>query len=143
MIINPIFFCSKIILSFSKNLIKAEGLSTKMGKRVILGLTAEITLFSSDGQEIKVIGRIDTGATASSIDSNLAKQLCLGPIIKTKLIKSASGNLKRPIVKSKLKLNGDIIEADFSLADRSHMTYPVLVGQNILKKGHFLIDPKK
>ena len=34
------------------------------------------------------------------------------------------------------------IKAQFTLADRSHMRYPVLIGQNILKQG-FLINPNK
>ena len=33
-------------------------------------------------------------------------------------------------------------KTDFTLADRSDMKYPVLIGQNILSKG-FLIDPMK
>jgi len=35
------------------------------------------------------------------------------------------------------------IEDEFTLADRSHMTFPMLIGQNILTKGKFLIDPLK
>ena len=40
-------------------------------------------------------------------------------------------------------LKGIILEEEFTLADRSHMTYRILLGQNILKKGNFLIDPLK
>ena len=35
------------------------------------------------------------------------------------------------------------LEGDFTLANRSHMTYALLIGQNILKAGHFLVDPLK
>ena len=42
-----------------------------------------------------------------------------------------------------IKMNGLVIEAEFTLADRAHMNYPLLIGQNILKKGNFLIDPNK
>ena len=31
----------------------------------------------------------------------------------------------------------------FNLNDRSQMEYPVLIGQNILEKGGFLIDPRQ
>jgi len=112
-------------------------------ERVILGLAEEITIIGAEGKEDRVIARIDTGATSSSIDLNLAAKLGLGPITRSKIVKSASGIKKRPIVRAKVKMNGSVIEEEFSLADRSHMTYSALIGQNILKEGNFLIDPNK
>ena len=111
--------------------------------KIILGLTEKLTVISPTNKEEQVIARIDTGATASSIDIKLADKLKLGPITRSKIVKSASGIEKRPIIVAKVKINGDIIEEEFTLADRSYMTYPLLIGQNILKKGNFLIDPKK
>ena len=111
-------------------------------ERVVLGLTEKVTLIGKEKEE-QVIARIDSGATSSSIDMGLAARLKLSIGTKTKIVKSASGVKKRPIIKAKLKLDGSIIEEEFTLADRSHMTYPILVGQNILKKGNFLIDPNK
>lgn len=111
-------------------------------KRIILGLTEKIIVIGPDKEE-KVIARIDSGATASSIDLKLSAKLGLGPITRTKIVKSASGIKRRPIIIVKVKINGDILEEEFTLADRVHMTYPVLIGQNILKKGKFLIDPNK
>ena len=46
-------------------------------------------------------------------------------------------------MKAIVKIGDQEIEEEFTLADRSHMTYPVLIGQNILKKGNFMIDPNK
>jgi hypothetical protein len=109
--------------------------------RVTLGLIEQVTIIGQ--KEKQVTARIDTGATASSIDIHLAADLELGPLTRTKIVKSASGTKKRPIVHAKVKINGNIMEEEFTLADRSHMTYPVLIGQNILKKGNFLIDPQK
>lgn len=113
-----------------------------MKGKVVLGLTEEVTLIGSDKRE-RVVARIDTGATASSIDFNLAAKLHLGPITRSKVVKSASGIKKRPIIRAKVQMDGEVIEEEFSLADRSHMTYPLLIGQNILRKGPFLIDPHK
>ena len=59
-----------------------------------------------------------------------------------KLVKSASGKGRRPVVGVKVKIDGLILEDDFTLAERKHMMYPVLIGRNILKAGNFLIDPK-
>jgi len=112
-----------------------------MEDRYILGLTENVTIVGRNEKE--VVGRVDTGATSSSIDINLAGELELGPIIQSKLVKSASGIDRRPAVLAKVKINGDEFEAEFTLADRSHMTYSVLIGQNILKQGKFFIDPLK
>jgi hypothetical protein len=114
-----------------------------MGKRDILGLTEEVTILGLNGNEEKVVARIDTGATASSLDLALAEKLDLDHSTRTKIVKSASGIKKRPIITIKVKIHGQEIETYFTLADRSHMTYPVLIGQNILKKGNFLVDPNK
>ncbi len=112
-------------------------------ERVILGLTEEVTLIGNNGMEKQVTARIDTGATASSIDSNLAKELDFKEIEKFKIVKSASGTKRRQIVIGKVKMDGSVLEDEFTLADRSHMTYPLLIGQNILKKGNFMVDPNK
>lgn len=110
-------------------------------ERTILGLVGHVTLQGNNGDEKEVTARIDSGATSSSIDIQLAEKLQLGPILRTRLVKSASGVKKRSIVSAKVNIKGRVIEAEFSLADRSHMTYQILIGQNILKKGGFLIDP--
>ena len=114
-----------------------------MNERPILGLTEPITVIGNNNQKEEVLARIDSGATASSIDLNVAAKLELGPITRSKVVKSASGIGKRPIVKAKIIINGMEIEEEFTLADRSHMTYPILIGQNILLEGKFLIDPMK
>lgn len=112
-----------------------------MSKRLILGFIEPVKVIGS--KEIDVKARIDTGATSSSMDEELAKKLGLGPVIREKIVKSASGIKTRPTITAKIKIKGLEIEAEFTLADRSHLSYPLLIGQNILKKENFLIDPKK
>ena len=111
-----------------------------MTNRPILGLIEEI-IFQSDHHSNKITARIDSGATSSSIDSALVKQFNLGPELHSKIIKSASGIKERPIIKTTIRIAGLVIESEFNVADRSHMRYQMLIGQNILKKGKFLIDP--
>jgi len=110
-------------------------------EKVFLGLTEQVKLIGK--KQVELTARIDTGATSSSIDSKLAGELSLGPVIKTKVVKSASGVKKRPIIKATIILKDIEMEGEFTLADRRHMTYLLLIGQNILKKGNFLIDPLK
>jgi hypothetical protein len=108
------------------------------GKRII-GLT-EIVKIIGTRETMDLLARIDTGATKSSIDLGLAKKLGLGPVVDSKLVKSAHGVKLRPVVRADIEIGGKNIQAKFTLADRMHMNYEVLIGQNILKK-HFLIDP--
>ena len=125
------------------NLIKTVPIHLPMKDKVILGLIEHVTVYGSKGREADVLARIDTGATSSSIDYTLAGELQLGPVISSKVVKSASGIKKRPTIKVKIMLKETRLEEEFTLADRSHMTYRILLGQNILKKGNFLIDPLK
>ena len=112
------------------------GLNDKM----IIGLTEFVTICGESEKKIKA--RIDTGATRSSMDINLAGELHLGPIIKRKKIKSAHGSRLRPVIEAEIDLEGKKIRTEFTLADRSHMKYKILIGQNALKK-YFLIDPSR
>ncbi len=110
-------------------------------KPVILGLTEHIIVHDHDAQE-EVLARIDTGAETSSMDASLAAELSLGPIERVMTVKSANGKKVRPVVRCTIELGGKRVEGLFSLADRSHMTYRMLIGQDVLKQG-FLINPNK
>ena len=110
--------------------------------RIVIGLVETITILGNDNTEKELKARIDTGATKSSIDYKLARDLKLGPVVESRLVKSAHGSKLRPVVKATIIIKGKKISGKFTLADREHMKYRVLIGQNILKKG-FLIDPNK
>ena len=110
--------------------------------RTVVGLNERITVHGPKGRR-DVTARIDTGATKSSIDVKLAADLQLGPILKSKMIKSASGNTLRPVIRTNIDISNKKITSEFTLADRSHMKYSVLIGQNILKENKFLVDPTK
>lgn len=111
--------------------------------KIVLGLIEEVTVIAPDGKKKNVLARIDTGATTSSVDVDLAATLKMGPIIKSKLIKSASGSSLRPVIEGKLKIKEVEIETELTIADRSEMKYQLLIGQNILEKARFIIDPKE
>jgi hypothetical protein len=108
----------------------------------VIGLTELVKLVNGEKSK-KVVARIDTGATQSSIDTTLAMQLNLGPIISSKLVKSSHGTTLRAVVKGSVVLAKKRIRAKFNVADRRHMRYKVLLGRNVLRKKHFLIDPDK
>ena len=109
--------------------------------RIIIGMIEEIEV-TNNGSRERLQARIDTGATKSSIDYKLASTLKLGPVIESRLVKSAHGNKLRPVIQATIIIRGKEVAEKFTLADREHMKYKVLIGQNILRKG-FLIDPNR
>lgn len=114
----------------------------KMDGKIVIGLVEPIIIFTRSGVKKIIMAKIDTGASKSSVDINLASQLKLGPIVKSKLVKSASGNKMRPVVEVDLALADKKMNEEFTLADRWHMKYRVLIGQNVLKHG-YLIDASR
>ncbi len=110
--------------------------------KTVIGLIEAVVITGKSNINKKVMAKIDTGATRSSIDIRLAGKLNIGPIIGTRLVKSAHGNSLRPMARLKLEIAGIKMHSKFTLSDRKHMKYCVLIGQNVLKK-KFLIDPSK
>ena len=116
--------------------------SLSSNDKTILGLIEEIILYDVNGVEKRLLAKIDTGANISSIDMSLATELSLGPIIRTKTVVSSHGRSLRPVVGISIDLAGRKMDGNFSLYNRSHMTFKVLIGRDVLKHG-FLIDPSK
>lgn len=110
----------------------------------------------------EVEGKVDTGATTSSLHAeniqvNKANnsvsfscpELSNGVITMEldgaqEVVSADAGGNTRPMVKMDVEINGIPIKAvSFNLNDRSEMDSPVLIGQNILKVGNFVIDVNK
>ncbi len=107
--------------------------------KIIVGLIEKIKIKNGE-EHSDITARIDTGATKSSIDINLASMLKLGPIVKTMTVKSAHGKRIRPVIHVEIEIAGKRIKTEFTVADRAHMKYAVLIGQDVLREG-FIIDP--
>ncbi|MCA9731514.1 ATP-dependent zinc protease [candidate division KSB1 bacterium] len=62
------------------------------------------------------------------------------PVSKQKIVKSSIGVAEnRVFIKTKIKLFNRLYPIELSLADRSNMRYPVLIGRKVLKK-RFVVD---
>ncbi len=62
---------------------------------------------------------------------------------KSKLVKSSNGNSEqRFVIKTTVKICDKDYQVEFSLADRSAMRYPVLLGRRFLKS-RFIVDVSK
>jgi hypothetical protein len=107
-------------------------------------------------QELK--GRVDTGATVSSlhaekwnivgdqvkfVSKDLSPNVITTKLIDKQAVKSADGGTEyRPVIEFNIKINDkQMQQMQFNLNDRGQMEFPLLIGQNVLEKGKFLIDP--
>jgi hypothetical protein len=122
-----------------KNNPKNEKSSKNYDDKIEVGFTAKVTIVGLK-DEISAMARVDTGARTSSLDMKMAADLNLGPIVETRFVKSASGQSVRPIIKAKMIIQGKEFEAEFTIANRRNLEFPVLIGRNILQKG-FIINP--
>ncbi|MDD5254342.1 MAG: RimK/LysX family protein [Candidatus Nanoarchaeia archaeon] len=109
-------------------------------EKAIIGLIEDIKIISNNKGEL-FKAKIDTGADTSSLDLSIATRLNL-KLVGMASIKSAAGKSKRGKVTARIILAEKEMDAEFTIADRSDMNFPVLIGKNILTKG-FLIDPTK
>lgn len=115
-----------------------------MKGRLIIGPVEYVKVIGHHGEAL-VKGKIDTGATRTSVDLWLSANIGLGRIVDVAKVKSALMDevRSRPVVKGKIEVAGLKFSLPVSLVDRSEMRHPVLVGMDILGSGRFLIDPTK
>lgn len=116
----------------------------KKKERIIIGPIEFVKVTGHHG-EARVKGKVDTGATRTSVDVWLAANIGLGPTVDVTKVKSALLDevRSRPLVRAIVEIAGEQFALPVSVNDRSDMRYPVLVGMDILGLGRFLIDPAK
>ncbi len=112
--------------------------------RTIIGVIEEVTLRGPKG-EIRVRAKIDTGAARTSIDTDLAAKLGLGPVERRVHTRSAAAERpeERDVVKATLVIDAKAFETHVAVTDRKDMRYHVIVGMDVLRKSGFLISPRK
>lgn len=98
----------------------------------IIGPTAAVEIAGNS-----YTARIDTGAARSCVDSRLV--IGQPRLHRRRRTKSSIGIQRREYVAIEITLAGEKIITEFSVADRSQMSYPVLIGRDILA-GHYLVD---
>jgi hypothetical protein len=88
---------------------------------------------------LRLMARVDTGATLSSIDQQLALKLGFNQAIRKIAVRNAHGTTLRQVVKIPFLLKGQKRMAEFTLAERGNLDYSVLLGRSSLNG--FLVDP--
>lgn len=104
----------------------------------ILGFIESISVKTPTG-EIEVDAKIDSGAFRTSLDQALVQEWGLQFVNKKIFVKAASGQGYRDAVKFDFVLKGKKVSTIATVAERSHLRYPVIVGRRDMKG--FLIDP--
>lgn len=102
-----------------------------------VGFTEEITV-NGTRDMTTVVAKVDTGAQRTSIDTALAATVEAGPIVDTARVKSGTQHSRhvRPVAEVQLRLADWWHTVTVSIEDRSHMTYPVLLGRDVLTGHH-------
>ena len=59
----------------------------------------------------------------------------------SRLVKSANGSEKRETAEFTVTLRGVDYVVECTIADRSSMTYKMLIGQNLMKDANIMVDP--
>lgn len=98
--------------------------------------------FRSIVEEMKKIVRIIKHPIKNSKPERKMLQNIRG-VTNSVLIRSASGRTRRPMVPVKIKLADIIIKTEVTIIERTNMNYEMIIGREDLRKGAFVIDPKR
>lgn len=121
------------VVALVAGLVFAPGQDVSRPTETKVGEREEVLLTSPDGETVKTIARIDTGASASSIDRGLAEELGLELAdAPTVTVQSSLGEEERPVVGVGLQLAGDSRPMKVSVSDRSDLGEKVLLGRDDL-----------
>ncbi len=113
-------------------------------KRKIIGVIEQVTVRGPAG-EIQVRAKIDTGAARTSLDTDLAKKLGLGPVERRIRTRSAAADQPevRDVVKAVVVIDSRAFETHAAVTDRKDMRYHMIVGMDVLRHSGFLISPRR
>lgn len=117
----------------------AEEFSDKVSTETkILSLIEPITI-TQDGYSRAYNAKIDTGAYRTSLDYSVIKEMSI-PILNEKFwAVSANGRQERDGVKITFEMGGKKISTIATVARRSHLKFPIIIGRRDLKG--FYVNP--
>lgn len=120
----------------------SERFSDRAKPQETIKAVEEIFIKNAHGRKQKVLAKIDTGAWSSAIDIKLARSMKIYSksrknITRRKL--SALGEEHRPVINVVMWLAGKRIKTLMTVADRSKLRYPVIIGR--IDLDGFLINP--
>ena len=113
---------------------KPDPLRSHSEESLVIGYTEEVVVSGTSGSA-NVVAKSDTGATRTSIDTRIAAEIGAGPIKSLTKVRSGSSKSSRtrPVVDIVVGIGGTRHTVTASIEDRSHMSYDMLLGRDILK----------
>jgi len=134
-----------------------NGNTVSISKERIVGDVVDVVVTSIPGTQ-PMKGKIDTGADVSSMHADswkinngqvtfktpeLSEHELTVPVLEKQAIKLSNGDMSyRPVIEMNIRINNiQLTNCMFNLNDRGSMTYPMLIGQNVLEAGKFMVDP--
>ncbi|HUL29698.1 MAG TPA: RimK/LysX family protein [Thermodesulfobacteriota bacterium] len=122
------------------------------GEKITVGEVEDVILMPWG---VRMPARIDTGASTSSLDAreltvkNSIAEFRLPPkygslplrlpVVEWQKIRSADFKERRPVVEITFCMGPKLIHARVTLNDRSTVSYPLIIGRNVLKD-NFVVD---
>ncbi len=124
-------------------LIAAPRQSVTPSSRTVVGVEEFVRLTGPTGTNIEVLARIDTGASSSSIDTNLAKSLGFDLENADRVtVASSLGRERRPVVNVAMQLAGTVVPARMNVNDRTRRSNLVLLGRDDLRSFHVAVGDR-
>lgn len=123
---------ASLLLSPSRPLTGAD--ANAIGEREMVRITGP------NGDSIEVMAVIDTGATVSSMDTNLAGALGFDlENAKRVRVSSSLGSERRPVVDAMIQLAGKSMTSHINVNNRSRRSTQVLLGRADVKGFHVIV----
>lgn len=112
--------------------------------RKVIGIIQEVVVRGPAG-EIQVRAKVDTGAARTTLDTDLAKRLGLGPVLRHVRTRAAAAEHpeERDVVSAEVAIAGETFAVQVAVTDRKDMRYHMIVGMDVLRRSRFLISPRK
>lgn len=109
----------------------------------VIGEREMVRITGPSGRSAEVLALIDTGASASSVDTALAKELGFDLDSAPRItVGSALGREKRPVVDTTVRLAGRSFVAKLSVNNRSRRETPVLLGRQEVQGLHVAVGKR-
>ncbi|MEU6166025.1 7TM domain-containing protein [Streptomyces tanashiensis] len=109
----------------------------------VIGEREMVRITGPSGRSTEVLALIDTGASASSVDTALAKELGFDLDAAPRItVGSALGREKRPVVDTTVRLAGRSFVAKLSVNNRSKREIPVLLGRQEVQGLHVAVGKR-
>lgn len=109
------------------------------GNKKVVNVFEHIEIISPEGKKLGLVAKIDTGAWRTSIDKDLAEELgLLTKGYKSIKTRSSLGTEERKIVPVTIKIKGELISTEVSVAERTDLKYKAIIGRRDIK--NFLIS---